>query len=330
MKEILTRLTNGEKLSREEAKATLFKITEGIYSDIEISSFLTVYMMRDITAEELGGFRDALLEKAVKPNLDGSNAIDLCGTGGDGKDTFNISTLTSFVVAGAGYKVIKHGNASVSSACGSSDVLAAVGYKLTNDEDILQRQLDAANFCYLHAPLFHPAMASVGPVRKTLKLKTFFNMIGPLVNPVQPAYQMVGVFSPFVGELYKDILRECREGYGIVYSDDGYDEISLTDSYNIVNDKSNQEFGASFGEVTKTKPEELFGGAGIEDAKKILLDILSGKGTRAQSEVVIINAAHAIQIINSELSFIEAFEQAENSLLEGKALDVLNRVKEIQ
>lgn len=330
MKQILMRLTAGEILSREEAKEILLKITDGIFSDIEISSFLTVYMMREITAQELNGFRDALLQKAVKPNLDGSNAIDLCGTGGDGKDTFNISTLTSFVVAGAGYKVIKHGNASVSSSCGSSDVLAACGYKLTNDDSILQKQLDESNFCYLHAPLFHPAMASVGPVRKTLKLKTFFNMIGPLVNPVQPAFQMVGVFSPFVGDLYNEILKDCREYYAIVYSDDGYDEISLTDSYTILNSEYKQHFEPSYGEVRKTQPEQLFGGETIEDAKTIFLNILNGHCTAAQTEVVLINAAHAIQVIDNDLPFLDAFQKAEDSLLDGKALEVLNKVTEIK
>lgn len=286
--------------------------------------------MRPITAQELNGFREALLEKAVKVDLGTTDALDLCGTGGDGKDTFNISTLASLVCAGAGYTVIKHGNYSVSSSCGSSNVLEACGYTLTNDERILREQLVNGNFCYLHAPLFHPAMKAVGPIRKQLGMKTFFNILGPLLNPVQPNFQITGVYDLTVGDLYNEILSECRTGYRVVHSVDGYDEISLTDDYyEYTNGKRSTVSPELFG-VNKVKPEELYGGEGVEEASKIFMNILEGNGTDAQNNVVLVNATSAIMTMSPGLSPKEAFAGAQASLFNGEALRSLKAASEVK
>lgn len=330
MKSTLQRLIKGETLSKDEAREILLGITEEKYNDAQVTVFLTVFMMRPITANELNGFREALLEKAVKVDLGTKDAIDLCGTGGDGKDTFNISTLASLVTAGAGYTVIKHGNYSVSSSCGSSNVLEACGYKLTNDEDILKRQLVNGNFCYLHAPLFHPSMKSVGPIRKALGLKTFFNIIGPLVNPVQPNYQITGVYDLQVGDLYNEILSDCRTAYRVIHSLDGYDEISLTSDYYEYSNGSRSQISPDIFNLPKVKPEELYGGEGVEESAKIFMDILEGRGTEAQNNVVLINAASAIMTMSPGLNPSEAMAGAQASLFNGEALACLKAASEVK
>jgi len=208
MKKILNRLFEHEKLTRDEAREVLSKIAANDYNDSQVAAFITVYLMRTVSKDELSGFRDALLDLCLKVDMNGIESIDLCGTGGDGKNTFNVSTLSSFVVAGAGYKVTKHGNYGVSSVCGSSNVLEAVGYNFTNNIDQLKAQLDKTNIAFFHAPLFHPAMKSVAPVRRNLGVKTFFNMLGPIVNPVRPTHQISGVFSLKLLRLYQFILQE--------------------------------------------------------------------------------------------------------------------------
>ena len=226
MKATLNKLINHEILAKEDAKQILVNIAKGDYNTSQIAAFLTVYMMRSISLEELEGFRDALLELCIKVPIEDYNTIDLCGTGGDGKNTFNISTLASFVTAGAGVLVSKHGNYGVSSISGSSNVMESLGIKFSNDTDFLKRCLDEAGICVLHAPLFHPAMKNVGPIRKELGLKTFFNMLGPLVNPVQPEYQSVGVFSLKLQRLYNYNFQEADRKYAVMYDLGGYDEIS--------------------------------------------------------------------------------------------------------
>lgn len=330
MKKILERLINGEILSKDEAKEILHNITEEKYNNSQVTAFLTVFMMRDITANELDGFREALLEKSIKIDLGTTDAIDLCGTGGDGKDTFNISTLTALVVAGAGYPVIKHGNYSSSSSCGSSNVLEACGYTLTNDEKILKKQLNQGNFCYLHAPLFHPSMKSVGPIRKELGVKTFFNIIGPLVNPVQPAYQLTGVYNLKVGKLYRDILSKHREGFKIVHSIDGYDEISLTDSFIEYDKNGESKLSPSDFKLNSVKPKELASGSSVEEATKIFMSILEGKGTEAQNSVILANATEAIRTMSPNLSISEAMAGAKASLFNGEALRALKAVVEVK
>ena len=231
MKAILNRLYHHERLSKSEAKKILVDIASEKYNEAHLASFMTVFMMRPITVDELSGFRNALKELSIKVDLSDFDTIDIVGTGGDGKDTFNISTLTSFIVAGTGQKVAKHGNYSVSSQSGSSDMLANFGYTFTNNESELRSHLEKANICFLHAPKFHPAMKAVGPTRKALALKTFFNMLGPLVNPSSPKNQLLGTFNQEIARLYHYILQDEEINYGIVHALDGYDEISSTSGF---------------------------------------------------------------------------------------------------
>ncbi|ERP31700.1 anthranilate phosphoribosyltransferase [Chitinivibrio alkaliphilus] len=326
MKDLLRRLTQGEELTTGEAHTLLIEITEGKHTSAQIGALLALFSMRQITPAELDGFRRALLEKAVIPDLGTRDAIDMCGTGGDGKNTFNISTLASLVVAGAGYPVIKHGNYGVSSSCGSTTILEACGYTPTSDAARLREQLREHNFCYLHAPLFHPSMKSVGPIRKELGFKTFFNMIGPLVNPVQPVYQYVGVFAPFVGDIYNEILQSCRTRYTIVHSYDGYDECSLTDTVRLTGTDGFGEYTPSELGAQVITPDKLHGETDLSDARDLFLRILENKGSREQQEVVRVNAALAIQTINSALSLPQAMEKAAHSLDSGAARRVLAAV----
>jgi anthranilate phosphoribosyltransferase len=300
MKNILTRLFEHKKLTRAEAKEILVNISNQVYNDAQIAAFMTVYLMRAISVDELNGFRDALLELCQRVDLDGVPTIDLCGTGGDGKNTFNISTISSFVVSGAGYKVAKHGNYGVSSKSGSSNVLEALGYQFTNDNDTLKRQLEKSNLCFLHAPLFHPAMKAVAPIRRQLGVKTFFNMLGPMVNPSFPKYQMVGVFSLELARLYQYIFQQTDKKYAIVHALDGYDEISLTGNVKIKTNHWEKVLSpAQLGKKQLT-PELLYGGETVADAAKIFTNILENKGTEAQVAAVTANAGLAIHCICPE------------------------------
>ncbi|HHC80065.1 MAG TPA: anthranilate phosphoribosyltransferase, partial [Flavobacteriia bacterium] len=248
MKQLLNRLINHETISKEEAKSVLVNISKGDYNQSQIASFLTVYMMRSVTTEELEGFRDALLELCLAVDFSDYNTVDLCGTGGDGKNTFNISTLSSYVTAGAGIKVTKHGNYGVSSISGSSNVMEYVGIKFSNDKDFLERCLDKAGICVLHAPLFHPAMKNVAPIRKELGVKTFFNMLGPMVNPSFPKNQLVGVFNLEILRIYGYLYQNTNKNYTILHALDGYDEISLTSNTKVISNETEMELApADFG-----------------------------------------------------------------------------------
>lgn len=327
MKQILNKLYNHERLSKSEAKQILIDIAASSYNDAHLASFMTVFMMRPITVDELSGFRNALRELAIKVDFSDFNTVDIVGTGGDGKDTFNISTLTSFIVAGTGQKVAKHGNYSVSSQSGSSDMLESFGYNFTNDEDTLKEYLDKANICFLHAPKFHPAMKAVGPTRKALALKTFFNMLGPLVNPSSPKNHMLGTFNLEVARLYNYILQEDSTiNYGIIHALDGYDEISLTSGFKIFTKKGEQLINPEDLGQKKVQQSDIFGGNNVADAAKIFKTILEGNGTEAQNNVVLTNAAFALTIINEHKSFDTAFEEAKNSLLGGKAKQTLEKL----
>ena len=323
MKQLLNRLINQETISTEEAKQVLVNISKGDYSESEIASFLTVYMMRPISIEELRGFRDALLELCIPVELNGYETIDLCGTGGDGKDTFNISTLSSFVAAGAGVLVTKHGNYGVSSACGSSNVMEHLGIKFTNDIDFLKRSLDKAGICVLHAPLFHPAMKNVGPIRKALGVKTFFNMLGPMVNPAFPKYQMVGVFNLELQRLYNYLYQDSEKQYAIVHDLEGYDEISLTGQSKIITNNSEYLFSASDFELQTIQNKDIYGGETVTEAAELFTKIINGKGTEAQNNVVCANAGLAIAT-SKQISHREGFELAQDSLFSGKAQTKLN------
>ena len=306
----------------------IINIADGQYNTSQIASFLTVYMMRSINLEELEGFRSALLELCIAIDLSEFDTIDLCGTGGDGKDTFNISTLSSFVTAGAGVKVTKHGNYGVSSGCGSSNVLEALGVKFSNDQDFLKRCVDQAGICILHAPLFHPAMKNVAPVRRELGVKTFFNMLGPLVNPAFPKNQLTGVFNLELARLYHYLFQKTDTNFTILYALDGYDEISLTGPTKAFSKNSEgiltpQDFG-----VLPLEASQIAGGDNVESSAKIFMNVIQNKGTQAQQEVVCANAGMAIATA-LDLSPIDGFEKAKESLLSGKAFEALTQLQNL-
>jgi anthranilate phosphoribosyltransferase len=284
--------------------------------------------MRPITLNELKGFRKALLDLAIPVDFSAYETIDMCGTGGDGKNTFNISTLASFVVAGAGYKVAKHGNYGVSSVSGSSNVLESLGYQFTNEEKVLQQQLEVANITFLHAPKFHPAMASVAPVRKELKMKTFFNMLGPIVNPARPNHQLSGVFSLELARLYHYLFQEEQgKKYAVIYGLSGYDEISLTDDFVMKTNEGEFLLKPEDIGLARISPSEISGGNSVDDAVKIFMTILSGRGTEAQNDVVCANAAIAIGLMKKEkTNFTECFAEAKDSLLGGSAMKSLKLI----
>jgi anthranilate phosphoribosyltransferase len=318
MKNILNQLFEYRSLDRDTAKRILLDLAQGKYNSSQVAAFLTVYLMRTIRVEELAGFRDAMLELCIPLEIPEYDAIDLCGTGGDGKNTFNISTLASFVVAGAGQNVAKHGNNSVSSACGSSNVLAYFGYEFTTDKDKLKKSLDKAGICFLHAPLFHPAMKNVAPIRKDLAVKTFFNMLGPMVNPSFPKKQLVGVFSLELQRLYAYLYQQTDKKFIILHSYDGYDEISLTGSFKVFNNKGESVYEPEKLGMEKILPIELYGGDTVEEAAKTFMKILDGEGTKAQNNAVIANAAMALHC-GKGWSISQSIEEATESLLAGKA-----------
>lgn len=330
MNKILTQLSNHEYLSKEEARNILIAITEGKYNHTQIASFMTVFIMRGITVEELNGFREALMDLCIQVDLKGMESIDVCGTGGDGKDTFNISTLSALVVAGAGYKVAKHGNKSVSSKCGSSDVLKSMGYKFSNNSEALLRQLNEANICFMHAPLFHPALKSVGQIRRDLGMKTFFNMLGPLVNPASPTHQMVGVFSLKLMRLYHSIFDQLGRKYAIIHGLDGYDEISLTcDSKVISSNAGTYILKPSYLKMTRYDHNDMFGGNTIEEAKLIFKNVLNNSCTAAQKDVVLANSAVAIDCFNDVSNIEDSLAAARKSLESGAAFNILKKSIEL-
>ena len=326
----LKRLFEYNTLSREEAHDILVNITSENYSKSEVVAFLSVFMMRSVTVDELSGFRDGLLEQCKNIDLSEFNTIDMCGTGGDGKNTFNISTLASLVVAGAGYKVAKHGNAGVSSACGSSNVMEFMGYRFTNDNDTLKKQIDKAGICFLHAPLFHPAMKAVGPIRRELGIKTFFNMLGPMVNPSNPKNQLVGVFSLELARIYQYIYQQTDKNFSIVHSIDGYDEVSLTNAFKVISHTGEKLMTPEDLKLAQNKPEDIFGGNTVEESAAIFKKVLSGNGTEAQNNAVVANAALAIRTMDSSLNIDQCLEKALNSLKGGHARNTLNTLLNLQ
>ncbi|WKK66395.1 anthranilate phosphoribosyltransferase [Lutimonas zeaxanthinifaciens] len=328
MKEILNRLINHETISKKEAKGVLVNISKGVYNTSQIASFLTVYMMRSVSVEELDGFREALLELCLPVNLSDFDAVDLCGTGGDGKDTFNISTLSSFVTAGAGVKVAKHGNYGVSSSCGSSNVLEHLGIKFSNEEAFLQKSIDQAGICILHAPLFHPAMKNVAPIRKELGVKTFFNMLGPMVNPSFPKNQMVGVFSLELARMYGYLYQTTDKNYAILHDLAGYDEISLTSQTKMISNKEDRIINPTDLGISSLKQEDIHGGKGVKDSAEIFLKVLNGQGTEAQNNVVCANAGLAISVVN-KISHKEGFEKAREALLSKEALKAFKKLHDL-
>jgi anthranilate phosphoribosyltransferase len=328
MKEILNRLINQETISKREAKTVLKNISAGMYNTSQIASFLTVYMMRSISVEELDGFREALLELCLPIDLSDFETIDLCGTGGDGKDTFNISTLASFVTAGAGIKVAKHGNYGVSSTCGSSNVLEHLGVRFSNDEEKLKRSIDRAGICILHAPLFHPAMKNVAPIRKELGVKTFFNMLGPMVNPSFPKNQMVGVFNLELARMYGYLYQTTDKNFAILHDLAGYDEISLTDRTKVITNQEERIISSKELGLDRLSHEEIRGGVTVEQSAGIFVSILEGKGSAAQNNVVCANAGMAIAVADG-VSHQEGFQRARESLESGRAFESMKKLLEL-
>jgi len=328
MKDIINKLILHKTLSKDEAKSILINISSGKFNNSLISSFLTVFMMRNITLEELQGFKEALLELCISIDLSDYNTIDLCGTGGDNKDTFNISTLSAFITAGAGVKVTKHGNYGVSSTCGSSNVLENLGIKFSNDNEFLKTCIEKSGICILHAPLFHPAMKHVAPIRRELGLKTFFNILGPLVNPSFPKNQIVGVFNLELARLYSYLFQKTKKNYSIIFSLDGYDEISLTGSTKIISRKQENIYSPKkLGFKTLTQ-KSICGGKTIGESAKIFMNVLSDNGTISQKNVVIANSGLAISTA-LEIPISEGIERAKESLISGKALESFNNLKKL-
>ena len=326
MKKILNYLFEHKSLSREQAKEVLYNISNNVYSDAEIAAFITVYLMRSITIDELQGFRDALMELCVAVDLDGNEVIDIVGTGGDGKNTFNISTLSCFIVAGTGNKVAKHGNYGASSISGSSNVMEQLGYKFKADNDSLKKELEEANICFLHAPLFHPALKVVGPIRKNLGVRTFFNMLGPMVNPAHPKYQLVGVFNLEMARIYNYLLQQGASAFTIIHGLDGYDEISLTGDTKVITNTGEKIYSAEDLGKRAVSPMDIYGGNSVEEAAKIFMTILKGGGTWAQNAVVLANAAMALQCTAKYKNYDECYQLAIESLESGKAYQSLQKI----
>ena len=330
MKKLLQYLFEHKTLTREQAKEALIQISQGMYNEHEVTSFVTVFLMRRITIDELMGFRDALLSLAVKVNLGIENAIDIVGTGGDGKDTFNISTLSCFIVAGAGQPVVKHGNYGASTVSGSSNVMEQLGYTFKNEEAALAMEVQEAGICFLHAPLFHPALKSVGPIRRNIGIRTFFNMLGPIVNPVQPKYQLIGVYNLEMARIYNYVLQSLNKEFTLIHSLDGYDEISLTADTKIITNKG--EFIMTPYQLGKKKvfAKELHGGATVKEAAAIFKNIIEGKGTWSQNAVVLANSAMALQITGQYENYEMAYQAAVQSLESGAANNCLKKLISLQ
>ena len=330
MKKILQYLFEHKTLSKEKAKEVLVNIGKGMYNEHEVTAFMTVYLMRSITIEELQGFRDALLELCVKADLNGFETMDIVGTGGDGKNTFNISTLSCFIVAGAGQKVAKHGNYGASSISGSSNVMEQLGYTFKSDNGKLKKEIEEAGICFLHAPLFHPALKTVGPIRKNLAMRTFFNMLGPMANPAHPTYQLVGVYSLEMARIYNYLLQQSEKAFTIIHSLDGYDEISLTNDTKVITNEGERIMTPEQLGKRMVSANDISGGNSVDEAAKIFTTILKGEGTFAQNAVVLANAAMALHCTGKFKSYDEAYLSAVESLDSGKANDSLKKLIALQ
>lgn len=329
MKQILNKLFEHQSLTRSEATEVMTNIAAGKYNEAQISAFVSVFIMRSIELNEIIGFRDALLDMAIEADLSEFDSIDIVGTGGDGKNTFNISTASCFAVAGAGYKVAKHGNYGATSVSGASNVLEHYGAKFTTDMDVVKKAIDQSGFAYLHAPLCNPAMKNVAGVRKNLGVRTFFNVLGPLISPVRPNYQCLGVYDLKMMRLYNYIYQSLGINYTIVHSLDGYDEISLTSTCKVSNNKGENVYSPEDLGFRQIAQKELWGGETVADASKIFLNVLNNKATDAQRNAVVINSAFTIQTICPEKTIDECKSEALQSLERGKAKKAFEKFIEI-
>lgn len=330
MKRILQSLFEHKSLSRQSAKEILVGIGKGSYNEHEITSFMTVYLMRSITIAELQGFRDALLELCFPVDLSEFKAIDIVGTGGDGKNTFNISTLSCFIVAGTGQKVTKHGNYGASSVSGSSNVMEQLGYRFKNDSDALKKELEVAGICFLHAPLFHPALKAVSTIRKNLGIRTFFNMLGPLVNPSLPEYQLVGVFNLEMARIYNYMLQQLEKPFTIIHSLDGYDEISLTSDTKVITNQGERIMTPEQLGKRMVAPWDIHGGNSVEEAARIFTTILKGEGSWAQNAVVLANAAMGLHCTGKYLNYDDSYQAVVESLESGRAYESMQKLISLQ
>lgn len=330
MKKILQHLFEHKTLSQQQAKEVMLNMGRGVYNETETTAFITVFLMRSITIDELQGFRDGLLELAVPVNMNGYDVIDIVGTGGDGKNTFNISTLACFIVAGAGKKVAKHGNYGATSVSGASNVMEYLGYKFKNNNDPLKREIEETNFCFLHAPLFHPALKAVAQIRKNIGFRTFFNMLGPMVNPANPQFQLIGVYNLEMARIYNYLLQQAGKPFTIIYSLDGYDEISLTNDTKVITQKGEKVVSAEELGKRTVSASDIHGGNSIEEAAKIFLKIIKGEGSWAQNAVVLANAAMALQCTGRYKNYDDAYNDAVESLEGGKAYQQLQKLISLQ
>jgi anthranilate phosphoribosyltransferase len=330
MKKILQYLFEYKSLGREQAKEILVNISTGMYNESEIASFITVFLMRSITIDELEGFRDALLELCQKVDLNGHSVIDIVGTGGDGKNTFNISTLACFIVAGTGQKVAKHGNYGATSISGASNVMEKMGYKFKTDNPLLKKEVQEANICFLHAPVFHPALKTVGPIRKNLGVRTFFNMLGPMVNPASPEFQLVGVYNLEMARIYNYLLQKTGRSFTIIHGLDGYDEISLTNDTKVITAAGERIMTAQQLGKRLVDPHDIHGGETADEAAKIFVNILKGHGTWAQNAVVLANAAMALNCTGKYSNYNDAYHAAVESLESGNAYSSLEKLISLQ
>ena len=330
MKKILQYLFEYKTLSRQQAKEVLVNISKSVYNESEVTAFVTVYLMRTITIEELQGFADALMELCVPVPLEHYKATDIVGTGGDGKNTFNISTLSCFIVAGAGQKVVKHGNYGATSVSGSSNVMEQLGYRFKSDAGQLEKEVAESNICFLHAPLFHPALKAVGAIRKNLAVRTFFNMLGPMVNPAKPAFQLVGVYNLEMARIYNYLLQQTGKAFTIIHSLDGYDEISLTNDTKVITKEG--EYIMTPVQLGKrmVSASDIYGGSTVEEAAKLFMNIIKGEGTWAQNAVVLANAAMALHCTDAYASYNDAYLAAVESLESGRAFGTLEKLKALQ
>jgi anthranilate phosphoribosyltransferase len=329
MKEILSDLISHRPLSKTTAKQVLVDLASGKYNASQMSAFMTVYMMRAITLDELRGFRDAMLELCIPVRFD-APVMDVCGTGGDGKNTFNISTLSSFVVAAAGQPVAKHGNYGVSSVSGSSNVLEHFGFKFTNNLDVLKRSLDEANIFFMHAPMFHPAMKNVAPIRKELGVKTFFNMLGPMVNPAFPPRQLVGVFNLELARLYGYLYQDLKKDFVVLHDLQGYDEVSLTGSFKIFTNGGERILEPSDLGLSEVDALNIKGGSTVEESANIFMKVLQGDGTASQNAVVAANAGMSLFAGNQKQGIMASVELAMETLKSGKALASFKKLMAVQ
>jgi len=329
VKKILDHLFEYKALSKEQSKEVLTGIAKGDYNTSQIAAFLTIYAMRSVTVAELEGFRDAMLELCLAVDLADYDPMDVCGTGGDGKDTFNISTLSCFVVAGAGQRVAKHGNHGVSSTCGSSTVLEYLGVKFSNEQDYLERAIAETGVCFLHAPLFHPAMKNVAPVRQELGVKTFFNMLGPMTNPAFPQKQLAGVFSLELARLYAYLYQQTDKKFMVVHGLDGYDEVSLTGSFKIITPQAEQVLTPAQLGLDTFRAEALAGGETVTESARIFMNVLNDEATSAQKQAVVANAALALHAADSSLSLIDAVAKAMESIESKKALESFQKLVQL-